>query len=309
LLRFQIGVPYFFGGVAKVSGDWLAGEPMRTMLDERTSYPLLGQFFGDEWCVQLFVWGGLLFDLLIVSALLWKRTRLVAFLVAVCFHLLNATLFSIGIFPWLMIMATVIYFPPGSLRRLLRRGQITLPDATNHRRLSGAQRLVVALLAAYIVVQVLVPLRHFAQRGNPNWTEEGHYFSWHMLLRGKKSGLRVNATDPRSKVTGTIDLRGYLTPHQLPRVSRDPRMIHELVCFIRDDFREMGQGDLELRVLSLVSMNGRKPQLMIDPRVNLALEPRTWSQPRWIVPLEEPLRSKPWDVPLAEWEQHVQIPQ
>ena len=27
LLRFQIGVPYFFGGIAKLNPDWLAGEP------------------------------------------------------------------------------------------------------------------------------------------------------------------------------------------------------------------------------------------------------------------------------------------
>src|SRR5690606_24228417 len=32
LIAFQVGVAYFFGGVAKLSSDWLQGEPMRTWL-------------------------------------------------------------------------------------------------------------------------------------------------------------------------------------------------------------------------------------------------------------------------------------
>ena len=32
LVRFHIALPYFFGGVAKLNADWLAGEPMRQML-------------------------------------------------------------------------------------------------------------------------------------------------------------------------------------------------------------------------------------------------------------------------------------
>src|SRR5687767_12535448 len=31
LVRFHIGLPYFFGGVAKLNADWFAGEPIRQM--------------------------------------------------------------------------------------------------------------------------------------------------------------------------------------------------------------------------------------------------------------------------------------
>ena len=59
LLRLQIGIPYFFGGIAKLNPDWLTGEPMRTWLAARTHIWGIGQFFQEEWCVYAFSYGGL----------------------------------------------------------------------------------------------------------------------------------------------------------------------------------------------------------------------------------------------------------
>ena len=72
---------------------------------------------------MLFSYGGLLFDLAVVPLLLWKRTRLQAFLAAVVFHLCNALLFefSIGVFPWMMIAATLMFFDPSWPRMRLSR--------------------------------------------------------------------------------------------------------------------------------------------------------------------------------------------
>ena len=78
LLRFHIGLPYVYGGLAKLHGDWLAGEPMRQILASRNQLPFVGPWFNEEWVVFAFVWGGLLFDLAIVPLLLFKRTHDVA---------------------------------------------------------------------------------------------------------------------------------------------------------------------------------------------------------------------------------------
>ena len=112
LLRFLIALPYFFGGVAKLNADWLRGEPMRMWLANRTDFPIFGRLFTEEWLVYGFTYGGLLLDLFAVPLLLWRPTRLYAYLAMVTFHLLNAKLFNIGIFPWFMIVATTIFFAP-----------------------------------------------------------------------------------------------------------------------------------------------------------------------------------------------------
>ncbi len=111
LLRFQIAVPMIFGGIAKLNGDWLRGEPLRAWLSVRTDFPLIGPYFTQEPVVWVFVYGGLLIDLLFLPAMLYRRTRPVGVVVTILFHLANARLFSIGIFPWLMIAATLVFFP------------------------------------------------------------------------------------------------------------------------------------------------------------------------------------------------------
>jgi hypothetical protein len=334
LLRFQIGVPYFFGGLAKLNSDWLYGQPMRTALAERSNYPVIGQYLAQEWCLWLFVYGGLLFDLLIVPALLCRRTRPVAFALAVAFHLINATVFNIGVFPWLMIAATVIFFPPDWPRRLARRveqvsgwgrSEAKPPDHANVRESIASaggslrstpatlstptsQRLLLAAVGLFVLVQIAVPMRHFFSAENPSWTEEGHYFAWHMMLRGKRCGVRYLATNPVTGQTGPVDLREYVTPFQAARFGRDPRMVHQLARKIAEDLRDqVGVKNARVQVLALVSLNGRKPQLMIDPRVDLGSEPITWRRPEWILPLVEPFRDEPWDVKLVEWEQHLDI--
>ncbi len=121
LLRAQVGIPYFFGGIAKLNRDWvLGGEPMRTWLRPLTKMPALGHIFASERVVYSFVIGGLLLDLLVVPLLLWRRTRPFALAAAILFNLINAVIFDIGIFPWLMLGALLIFFSPDLVRRFAR---------------------------------------------------------------------------------------------------------------------------------------------------------------------------------------------
>jgi hypothetical protein len=317
LVRFQIAIPYIYGGIAKLEPDWLRGQPMRATLAAGTESPFVGQLLNHEWCVWLIVYGGLLFDLLIVPALVWSRSRPMAFLLALGFHLTNSTIFNIGVFPWLMGLATVLFFPADLLQRLLRlrigresradnQEQEAFPSGSRLLTL-GSRRIGFAILAGYVVMQLVLPLRHLAYPGRATWTEQGHYFAWHMKLRGKNCALRLYVTEPKSGRTGTIDLRDYVAQHQV-RFARDPDMIHELCQFIAQDVARRGYPDVEIRAWSLVGLNGRKPQLLIDPAVDLAHEPSPGFGCDWIMPLTEPLRHNAWDVPLDQWERHFTLP-
>ena len=119
LLRFQVGVPYFFGGIAKLNADWLRGEPLRAWLARRTDFPFIGQFFTSDAAVWLMTYGALFLDLFAVFLLTNRRTRVFGYLAIIAFHFVNSRLFSIGLFPWLMIAATAIYFEPDWPRRVL----------------------------------------------------------------------------------------------------------------------------------------------------------------------------------------------
>ncbi|MDA0284442.1 MAG: HTTM domain-containing protein, partial [Planctomycetota bacterium] len=213
LLRVQLGIPYFFGGIAKLNYDWLHGQPARLWMARKSGIPIIGDVVTEEWFVGLVAYGGLLFDLLIVPALLWRRTRLLGYGVSLLFHLSNSQLFSIGIFPWFMIASTLLFFDPDWPRRILRCPLLTDHAPANGKQLSKQQLLVVMCLGLYLSIQVLVPLRHFVIRDNiPSWSEVGHNFSWHMMLRSKRGAARFYVTDPQLGHSGVFDVRQFLTP-------------------------------------------------------------------------------------------------
>lgn len=288
LLRTQIGILYFYGGVAKLNADWLAGNPLRAWLAARSDFPIIGPLFLYEPTVQLFTFGSLAFDLLVVPFLLWRRTRPVAFGVAVAFHALNWRLFNIGIFPPLMIAATCLFFDPDWPRKIWRR--VRPAAAPGAQTQAGAapwwsrDRVTIALVAFYVAVQVVVPLRHFLYPGDVNWTEEGHRFSWRMKLRDKIGHVDFAATNVATRATWAVAPHTYLMNWQLAEMTSRPDMILQLCHHVADNFRGRA-GNAEVRAQASLSLNGRRPQLLIDPDVNLAGEARSLWPAKWIVPL------------------------
>jgi vitamin K-dependent gamma-carboxylase len=289
LLRAQIGLVYFFGGVAKLNWDWLRGEPIRDWLAFRSSTAALGPLLAHDATVWLFAYGGLLFDLLVVPALLWRRTRMFAFVLAVLFHLTNAALFHIGLFPWLMIAATTIFFSPDWPRRWFgTRAGLAAAIAPPEAR--GAQIIGAALMALHLSVQVLIPLRHWLYPGNVNWTEEGHRFSWRMKLRDKAAEAQFYVTDAATGQTQLVLPQSYLKPHQFAEVVGRPDMILQFAHYLAEEARRRGGARIQVRAFVRASLNGRAPHLLIDPAANLAAVRRSLRSANWIRPLGEPLR-------------------
>ncbi len=293
LLRFNIALPYFFGGLAKLNHDWLArAQPMRLWLttggvEESHRIALLQK----PWAAYFFSWGGLLFDLAIVPLLLVGRTRPAAFVVAVGFHLNNVFMFDIGFFPWLMIGATTIFFPPDWPRRLglMRKPAKKAPPKGKKAKPPETRpnRLAVAALAAYVGVHLVLPMRHLAIPGNVDWTEEGHRFAWRMKLRDKRGDIRFTVVDKATRRARVFDdHESILTSRQRLHMTQDPDMIRQFARVLGDKMRERGSGDIEIRAQTMLSLNGREAQPLIDPEVDLAAASPTWGRADWIVPLE-----------------------
>jgi hypothetical protein len=229
----------------------------------------------------------------------------------VAFHLTNAVVFKIGIFPWFMIAATTIYFAPDWPRRLAqRRLEVRPPRSLRARRLlerigrrlddgyaapspmlasgeSAARRSAVTFaLVVYLVCQLLFPLRHFLYPGNVSWTEEGHRFAWHMLLRSKYGTAEFVLTDRNTGETWTVQPGGHLSARQFEKMPGTPDMILQFAHYLADVQRREGR-DVEVRANVSVSLNGRIPQPLVDPSVDLAAQPRSLRPASWILPLEE----------------------
>lgn len=313
ILRAQIGIVYFYGGLAKLDSDWLASAPMREFLAARTDFPLIGPYFTREWMIDAFTYGGLLLDLLVVPLLLWKRTRAFGFLMATAFHLTNAKLFSIGIFPWFMIAATTLYFRPDWPRLLLRQvknlgskwlerrgpgkgAPVGRKGPTVARRsfapategISVGQRCTLWLLALYLGLQVLLPLRHVLYPGSASWTEEGHKFSWRMMLRKKQAArVQLKITDPVSKQRFNVRPQDHLANWQEIKMSSHPDMIHQFVQYVAGKLRHQGYPRIQVQVWAEAALQDRELQLLIDPEVDLAAVERSLKPASWIMPMKD----------------------
>ncbi|RDV16955.1 HTTM domain-containing protein [Pontibacter diazotrophicus] len=291
IFKLQLGLVYFYAGIAKLNPDWLLeAMPLRYWLPAHTHLPLIGPLLDEVWVAFVFCWFGAFYDLTIPLFLSWRKSRVLAYLTVVVFHVLTAVLFQIGMFPYIMMVSTLIFFSEGFHERLLGwfRGlaKVRMPAAPAYARVA-AQPLLLNLLAVYFVVQVLVPWRFVLYPGPLFWTEQGYRFSWRVMLMEKAGTAFFYVRDPKTGYEIEINNRDYLTITQEKQMAMQPDMLLQYAHMLQQDFAARGISGTQVRAEVYVSMNGRGSRLYIDPTVNLAAEKESFLPKPWILPLDE----------------------
>lgn len=291
IILAQVSIVYFYAGIAKIYPDWLMGRPIEIWFAAKRNYPLIGEFLQAKWLQSLIVYGGIIFDIAVAPLLLWRKTRLYAFLISIGFHLFNSIVFQVGIFPYLGIGLNALFFPPETLRRIFFKQKPSLqeqepPHQTSIRSWSYRYWLVTAF-SVYLCIQVLLPLRHWSYPGLVHWTEEGHRMSWYMMLRAKGGIASFVIRDGVTKQTVRLNPRKYLTPKQASKVASHPDFLWQFVQFLKEEYRQEGFQNLEIYAFTQTNLNGRGFQPLVDPNVNLAKEPwNRFAHHTWILPIE-----------------------
>ena len=288
LVRFQLGAVYVFAGLGKVDVDWLLrGEPLHTWLLGRTDLPLVGPWFADRWVAVALSWGGALFDLGVVAFLLRRRTRPFAYAAVVVFHAITGWLFpGIGAFPFVMIVLTPIFFEPdwpdrvrvavarrAGLPTTPRSPVVVVPAVSAPPSAAWRVQLGTAAVVVWVVVQLVVPLRHLAYPGDVRWTEEGYRWSWRVLLTEKEGSATFRLTDPATGLTRTVWPSDELAPHQVRSMSVRPDLIRQYAHHLADETERTGAARPEVRVDAWVAIAGLPRTRLMDPAVDLAAEP------------------------------------
>jgi hypothetical protein len=153
---------------------------------------------------------------------------------------------------------------------------------------------MLVFIAAWLAIQVAVPLRHLAYPGSSSWTEEGHRFAWQMKLRDKEGMAVFRVRDPAGGREWRVDPRHYLMTHQSDEMATRPDMILQFAHHLARIWVEKRKvKDAEVRATICVSLNGRPGALLIDPDVDLARVERTLRHAEWILPLDRPFERPP----------------
>jgi hypothetical protein len=298
-IKFLLCIVYFYAGLAKLNSDWMfRAMPLQIWLPSKYSLPVLGELFQQPWTHYAFSWAGALYDLAIPFLLLIKRTRVLAFLLVVVFHLLTCVLFPIGMFPYIMIVSALIFFDADLHNKILHyisRGLKISKEAFDQAATYSfpkpwIRKASIGVISLFFVVQLLVPFRYMLHPGELFWTEEGYRFSWRVMLMEKTGYANFKVVNPENGRRFYVDNTRFLTRFQEKQMATQPDFILEYAQYLEAHYMEQGIADPEIYVESYVALNGRGSQPYVDPTVDLTTIDRSLQRQTWLMPFEDEIK-------------------
>jgi hypothetical protein len=285
LIKFHLGLVYFFAGVAKLNADWLfEAMPLAIWLPAQSHLPLIGELLMWKETAYAFSWFGALYDLFIPFVLLSARWRPLAYTAVIAFHLLTWMFFQIGMFPFIMIGATLIFFSPRwheALQRFISPGALTGQKTSAP---SLVPRPLIAAAVLWIGFQCAFPFRYLLYPGNPYWTEQGYRFGWRVMLMEKAGYAQFVVHDQEGRIL-EVDNAQFLTEVQEKMLATQTDLMIQYAKYLKAHFEEEGMSVKAVTAQVHVTLNGRPSQLYIDPSADLSAIEDGWGHKSWILPL------------------------
>lgn len=301
IIKVLIAIVYLYSGIAKINSDWLLeAMPLKIWLTSKYDLPIIGESLMQENWVHYFMsWGGMVYDLTIPFLLLEKRTRILGFFLVVFFHVFTAILFPIGMFPYIMIFSSLIFFNQSFHKKTLKHLEgfiIKIKPSLKFEKINIINRpevqfnkIKISIVAFFLIVQLLFPFRYFLYPGELFWHEQGYRFSWRVMLMDKVGYTTFKIKDKKSGNFFMVDNEKFLTPFQEKQMSFQPDFILEYAHFLGNNFSD-DFNEIEVYAESFVALNGRPSQRFIDPNVNLYRERESIKNKTWVLPLNDEIK-------------------
>mgnify|MGYP003692773161 FL=1 len=266
LFIIQVAIVYVFASIAKFYPDWLDGTFTRNLLADSTNVITLKKLFLQKWFYLFIAYMGIIFDLLIVPLLLFKKTRMLALLASLTFHLFNAIFLEIGIFPFFALTFALFFYEPETIRSVFLRRKTSIETDNGHSNYYG-KKIVYFLIIPYLIIQLLLPLRHHFIEGDVLWTEEGHRLSWRMMLRERNGFIHIRIKDLKTGEESLYDYRKNLTDKQIQNLATKPDFIWQYCQYITKEFKGK---DIAIFINCKNSINRKEYKTLIDPKFDMA---------------------------------------
>ena len=301
-IKLLLGIVYFYAGISKINSDWLLrAMPLKIWLPSKYDLPLIGNnLMQQEWFHYAMSWSGMLYDLVIPFLLLYKRTRFFAFVLVIFFHVFTRILFPIGMFPFIMIISTLIFFDASFHQKIItffKRLLKPILNLFNKKNTTSNliyeykyKYIIVPFLVFFFSIQLLLPFRYFLYPGELFWTEEGYRFSWRVMLIEKAGYASFKIVDSKTGKFFYVQNNDFLSTLQEKQMSTQPDFILEYAHYLGDHFSKDGHKNIQVFVESYVGLNGRLSKLYIDPKVDLYQEKETFKHKNWILPFNDEIK-------------------
>ncbi len=284
----QLCMVYFFAGFAKLHSDWLFNAmPLAIWLPEKSNIiPFTSFLFEQKWFAFFFSWCGAFYDLTIWVFLLIKKTRPIAYIFVIIFHLMTWALFNIGYFPLIMITSTLIFFSSNWHQKMYyyfinnKKIEIVSPFLFN--------KNIQYFIGIYLMIQILLPFRHLIYGGNVLWHEQGYRFSWRVMLVEKNAKATFYIEDESSGQKSEVLNSKYLTDFQEKQMSIQADFILQFAQIIAKDYQsKYNIKKPKVTADVYVALNGRTSKKLIDSNINLLDLKDGFKKKDWILKFQD----------------------
>lgn len=293
IFKLQLAIVYIFAGLIKINPDWLLHAlPLKIWLPANDKLFLIGPIFTYKITPYIFSWVGMLYDTTIVFWLLWPKTRLLAYISVIIFHVLTGILFQIGVFPVVMIGATLMFFSPQwhqnflwTLARFIQPSQLHIINSFKDKfyKPSNIQKQFFKIaLPVFFTFQIIFPWRFLLYPGNMYWTEQGYRFGWRVMLMEKAATATFYITDSKTGRKGEVFNSDFLNSHQEKQMAMQPDMILQYAHFLGNYYQKQGIQNPKVTAEIYVTLNAQPSKLYIDSTLNLMNVKDSWENKNWI---------------------------
>ena len=299
-IKLLVSIVYVYAGLTKINSDWLfKSMPLKIWLPSKYDLPFIGEtLMQQNWFHYAMSWSGMIYDLTIPFLLLYKKTRWFAFGLVVFFHVFTGILFPIGMFPYVMIVSSLIFFEAGFHHKIILfliyilnyffklKQKIVAKEIYSFKH----QKITILVLSLFFIVQLFLPFRYALYPNELFWTEEGYRFSWRVMLMEKMGYANFKITNSKTGVFFYVDNQDFLTPLQEKQMSFQPDFILEYAHFLGDHFKSKGHKNIQVFVESYVALNGRLSQPFINKNIDLYQQKETFNPKEWILPFNDEIK-------------------
>ncbi|MBK6994068.1 MAG: HTTM domain-containing protein [Lewinellaceae bacterium] len=290
ILAAQVMCVYFFASLIKMRGDWWTlKQPVRTIAESIPADRFLAAFYKSEVGINTMVYLGFGLDFFAPLLLWYKPFRKWAIIPFALFHYSNSRIFGdIGIFPFIMMAALILYFEMEEIP-LLRKWFPKLTPKNTVLATPVIGKITLTFLLAYFTFQLLFPLRGLFLPNDLDYTTIGNRFSWRVKADSRvPSEFVFILKDPVSGKEGEINYRTMVNNVQIQAMLYDPRMIRTFAQWVHQQGIKNGIPDVLVFAKIKFSFNGRPPQYFVKPDVDMSKVPFSpFEKLDWVVPVEK----------------------
>ena len=295
VIKLLIILVYFYAGLAKINSDWLLDAmPLSLWLPMKYDLPIIGGLMSEKWLAYAMSWGGMLFDTCIGFFFLSKSYKNHAYFVAFIFHIITAILFpKIGMFPYIMITLTVIFLDSSIHDNIISK----INSFINLKRESflkeyfpNKNKYIISFLSIFLIIQILLPIRHVLYDSKLFWSEEGYRFSWRVMLVEKTGNTYFIITDHQGDKRLVVNNSDFLTSFQESKMSFQPDMILEYAHFLGEYYKNAGFKNPKVTAESFVTLNGRLSARFVEKDFDLLSVKDNFKKYNWITPFKDEIK-------------------